>query len=232
MMQKLKAILPVLVLALTVSGSPGVSAHSVEDLESMLGDREKYFQPMDRRAPDFTLRTAEGKAVSLADLRGNVVVLHFIYASCPDVCPLHADRIAEVQEMVNRTPMKEQFRFVTITTDPVNDKEEVMEDYGPAHGLDPANWVFLTTAPDQPEDATRRLAEAYGHSFAKTRDGYQVHGVVTHVVDKQGQWRGNFHGLKFEPANLVVFINALVNDATAPHAYPEPGWWDRFLGWF
>src|SRR3546814_224907 len=108
----------------------------------------------------------------------------------------------------------------------------VIKDYGSAHGLDPANWTFLTTASDQPEDATRRLAEAYGHSFAKTGDGYQVHGVVTHVVDKQGQWRGNFHGLKFEPANLVVFVNALVNDATAPHAHPEPGWWDRFLGWF
>src|SRR3546814_7648270 len=81
--------------------------------------------------------------------------------------------------------------------------DAVMEGYGPTHGLDPANWTFLTTASDQPEDATRRLAEAYGHSFAKTGDGYQVHGVVTHVVDKQGQWRGNFHGLKFEPANLV-----------------------------
>src|SRR3546814_6978741 len=102
MMQQLKTILSALVLALAVSGSPGVSAHSVEDLESMLGDREKYFQPMDRKAPDFTLRTAEGKAISLADLRGNVVVLHFIYASCPAVCLLHEDRIADVQAVVNQ----------------------------------------------------------------------------------------------------------------------------------
>ena len=28
---------------------------------------------------------------------------------------------------------------------------------------------------------------------------------MTHVIDKQGRWRANFHGLKFEPANLVVF---------------------------
>src|SRR3546814_16595287 len=83
--------------------------------------------------------------------------------------------------MVNRTPMKEQVRFVTITTDPVNDTDAVIKDYGSAHGLDPANWTFLTTASDQPEDATRRLAEAYGHSFAKTGDGYQAHGVVPPV---------------------------------------------------
>src|SRR3546814_14538068 len=101
--------------------------------------------------------------VCSSDLHDKVVVLHFIYASCPDVCPLHADRIAEVQEMVNRPPMKEQVQFITITTDPTTDTAEVMEDFGPAHGLDPANWLFLTTAPDQPEDATRRLAEASGH---------------------------------------------------------------------
>src|SRR3546814_8149349 len=101
-------------------------------LPSLLVDREKYFQPMDRKEPDFTLRTAEGKAIFLADRRGNVVVLHFIYTSCPDVCPLHADRIAEVQEMVNRTPMKEQVRFVTITTDPVNDTDAVIK-IGRAH---------------------------------------------------------------------------------------------------
>src|SRR3989337_2070642 len=156
-MPVLKSMVSAFVLAVAVIASSTALAHSVKDLESLLGDREKYFQPMDRKAPDFTLRTAEGKAVSLADLRGNVVVLHFIYASCPDVCPLHADRIAEVQEMVNRRPMKEQVRFVTITTDPVNDTDDVMKEYGPAHGLDQANWTFLTTASDQPEVATRRL---------------------------------------------------------------------------
>src|SRR3546814_4520189 len=101
---------------------------------------------------------------------------------------------SEIQEMVNRTPMKAQVRFVTVTTDPKNDTAEVLRDYGPAHGLDPVNWTFLTTMPDQPEDATRRLAEDYGHKFKKTEEGYQVHGIVTHVIDREGRWRANFHG--------------------------------------
>lgn len=232
-MPVLKTMMLVLVLAFAVITSSTAFAHSVEDLGSMLSGREKCFQAMDREAPGFTLQTAEGRAFSLADLRGNVVVLNFVYANCPDVCPLHADRIAAVQEMVtNRTPMKEQVRFATITTDLVNDTDAVMEDYGPAHGLSPVNWVLLTTAPDQPEDLTRRLAESYGHKFSKTGDDYQIHGIVTHVVDKQGQWRANFHGLKFQPANLVVFINALVNDAAVPHAHTEQSLWDRIEGWF
>lgn len=221
----------VLTLSLT-SVVPAALAHSLNDLEAMLGDREKYFQSIDKGAPAFTLRDADGRIVSISSFRGKVVVLHFIYANCPDICPLHADRIAEVQHLVNQSPMKEQVQFVSITTDPGTDAPPILRDYGRAHGLDSFNWIFLTTAPDQPEDATRKLAEQFGHRFDKTDQGYQIHGIVTHVIDRQGRWRANFHGLKFEPTNLVLFVNGLVNDVAKPHAHPKPGLWDRIKGWF
>lgn len=223
-----------LALALLLVSLPATArAHSLKDLESALGDREKYFQSIEKDAPAFALQDADGMPVDLSELRGKVVVLHFIYAGCPDVCPLHAERIAEVQSMVNQTPMKEQVQFVTITTDPKNDTPDVLRTYGELHGLDAANWAFLTTTMDQPEDATRKLAEQFGHRFAKQTDGYQVHGVVTHVIDKEGRWRANFHGLKFEPVNLVLFINALVNDVQKPHGHKRQGPWEtvkRMLG--
>jgi protein SCO1 len=217
------------VLAASVSHA---AAHSLDELEAQLGDRERYFQPIGEDAPDFTLEDAEGRMVTLDDLRGKVVVLHFIYTNCPDVCPLHAERIAEIQEMVNRTPMRELVEFVTITTDPANDTPDVLREYGPAHGLDPANWVFLTSGADQPEDTTRTLAERFGHKFTLTEDGYQMHGVVTHIVDREGRWRANFHGLKFEPTNLVAFVNALVNDVHPPNAQQEHSFWEFVRGWF
>jgi len=221
-----------LALGLATLIVPAASAHSLKDLETMLGSREKYFQPLDKAAPEFALQDADGRPVRLTDLRGKVVVLHFIYAGCPDVCPLHADRIAEVQAMVNRTPMKDQVQFLSVTTDPERDTPEILRDYGPVHGLDAGNWVFLTTTPNQPEDATRRLAEAYGHKFMKTGDGFQVHGVVTHVIDREGRWRANFHGLRFEPTNLVLFVNALVNDVHPPQGQAERTLWDRVKALF
>ncbi len=207
-------------------------AHSLKDLETMLGDREKYFKASDKPAPDFALQDADGKPVGLSDLRGKVIVLHFIYAGCPDICPLHADKIAEVQAMINQTPMKEQVSFVTITTDPKNDTPDVLRAYGGQHGLDPVNWVFLTKRPDQAEDLTRKLAEQFGHRFVKTEDGYQVHGIVTHIIDREGRWRANFHGLKFAPTNLVVFVNALVNDVHKPHQEGERSLWERLKSLF
>ena len=207
------------------------TAHSVKSLENQLGGREKYFQPIDKEAPEFELHDSEGRAVSLIDFRDKVVVLHFIYTNCPDVCPLHADRIAEIQEMVNRTPMRDGVQFVTITSDPKRDTPEIMRAYGTAHGLDPVNWTFLTSGPER-LTATRELVEKFGHKFTEVDGGYQVHSVVTHVIDRAGRWKANFHGLKFQPTNLVLFVNALVNDAHEPGAHGEQGLWDRIWNLF
>ncbi|WP_246780706.1 SCO family protein [Rhizobium sp. BK008] len=209
-----------------------VLAHSLDEVDQNLRDNEKYFQPADSPAPAFTLQGSAGRAVSLADLHGKVVVLNFIYTSCPDVCPLHTERIAQIQAMVKQTPMKTMVTFVTITTDPKRDTPQVLRDYGSAHGVDPVNWILLTAGPDQPEDSTRRIAEAYGLKFVAEDDGMQMHGIVTHVIDQDGQLRARFHGLKFEPVNLVTFVNALTNRSQKPHPHGEPSFWDKVEGLF
>ncbi len=211
---------------LLLMGLPPASAHSLKSLENNLHDKEKYFQPFNKEAPDFELQDAEGLTVGLRDYRGKVAVLHFIYTNCPDVCPLHAELIAEIQQMVNRTPMRDGVQFVTITSDPKRDTPEIMRAYGTAHGLDQANWTFLTSGPER-LTATRQLVEKFGHKFTEVDGGYQVHSLVTHVIDRDGRWRANFHGLKFDPTNLVLFVNALVNDA-----HEEQGLWDRIWNLF
>lgn len=222
--------LALLVIAAVMALLAPAAAHSLEEVDQDLRDKEQYFQPVDNEAPAFTLQDADGRVVGPDTLRGKVVVLNFVYTNCPDVCPLHAERIAEIQKMINQTPMKEMVEFVTITTDPQRDAGPVLRDYGKAHGLDPANWVFLTSAPDKPENATRKIAEAYGLKFTAGDGGMQMHGVVTHVIDQDGRLRARFHGLKFEPVNLVVFVNALTNRTQKPHPHPELRFWDKLKG--
>jgi len=205
-----------------------LSAHSVKEFEDEFYAKEQYFQALDESVPDFTLRDATGKLVRPADFLGKVTILHFIYSRCTDVCPLHAEKLAEVQKMINQTPMINMVRFISITTDPVRDTPEVLKTYGPQHGLDPVNWEFLTIAPGQPEDTTRKLAEAFGHKFTMESDGTLTHGVVTHIIGKFERWQGNFHGLEFQSVNMLMFVNALTND----YDKPQPGFWDRVWRWF
>ena len=195
---------------LTTTVSPAV-AHSLEEIEEKLNSRERYAQIVNYPAPEFMLRGLDGETVSLADLRGKVVILWFIYTRCPDVCPLHSEALASIQEQVNQTPMRELVQFITITTDPEQDTVELLKKYGLTHGLDPINWTMLTSGPEEPS-ATRELAEKYGLKFTLGEDGYQMHGVVTHLIDKSGNLRARYHGLKFNPTNLIVHINALSND--------------------
>jgi protein SCO1/2 len=215
-----------------VAGS--AAAHSLKDVEDALAQREEYFQVVNKPAPEFLLQDSNGVRSRLTSYAGKVVVLNFIYASCNDVCPLHSERIAEIQDMVNRTPMKDLVEFISVTTDPNNDTPGVLARYGESHGLEHSNWRFLTKTPDQDEASTRRLAEAYGHRFTPVDGQYQAHGIVTHIIDKGGQWRANFYGLKFSPVNMVLFINALTNDTHAREALkPEDGGlWSYIRKWF
>ena len=198
-------------LLLAVALASPLSAHSIKEVEDKLLKREAYVEIVNRAAPSFSLQNADGVPVSFSDYRGKIVVLNFIYASCPDVCPLQTEVIASIQGKINRTPMRDLVQFISITTDPENDTADILRSYGARHGFDPVNWTFLTSGADRPA-ATRELAEQYGLKFTATEDGYQIHAIVTHLIDKSGNMRARYHGLKFNETNLILHLNALTND--------------------
>ena len=58
-----------------------------------------------------------------------------------------------------------------------------------------------------------------------------MHGVVTHVIDRGGRFAAKFHGMRFDPLNMVLYVNGLTNNVPKP-AKPEPGWWDSLKAMF
>lgn len=191
----------------------GASAHEVDDPVMRLKLKEPYLQRMDPvPAPGFVLEDAEGQKIGLADFRGRIVVLNFIYARCKEACPLQSELLAAVQKQINATPMRDRVQFVTVATD-IEDARataRIMRGYGNAHGLDPLNWTFLYGGPGAP-NAGITLAKAYGLDFIPTPDGEQIHGVVTHVIDQEGFLQARFHSLKFQPAHLARYLEVLLH---------------------
>jgi len=142
-------------------------------------------------------------------------VLNFIYTRCTEDCPTHMVLISRLQSMINAAGMAEQVQFITIATDTedVQSTRELMRGYRTSFGLDSSNWRFLFRGEEDSADTTVKVAEAYGLKFVPVEEeAMQMHGVVTHVIDQTGQMRARFHGLSFEPVNLVSYVNALVND--------------------
>ena len=58
--------------------------------------------------------------MSLRDLRGKVVAVAFIFASCTDVCPMLTDNMKRVQEKLG-TAFGTKVAFVSVTVDPLRD---------------------------------------------------------------------------------------------------------------
>jgi len=224
-------ILSALLIAVSLA-TPAMAHHPGENLDEVIGDKEQFFQAVDVPAPPFDLADADGNPVRLSDFADKIVVLNFIFASCTDVCPLHSELIADVQSKINITPMKDMVQFITVTTDPDIDTLDVLRGYGEAHGLDSANWTFLTARPGDPEATTRELSEAYNIRFDPLDDGQQMHGVVTNVIDRNGRLAAKFHGLRFDPVNLVLYINGLTNTPSRSEGSTETGWWSSIRGFF
>ena len=71
---------------------------------------------------------------------------------------------------------------------------------------------------------TRDFAERYNVHFDPLDDGQELHGLVTHVIDYGGRFAAKFHGLRFAPVNLVLYINGLTNAPVRSDKLPETNW--------
>ncbi len=62
-------------------------------------------------APQFTLTTEDGKRLTLKELRGKVLAIMFIFASCTDTCPLLTAEMAGIQNRLGHARSSGIFSF-------------------------------------------------------------------------------------------------------------------------
>jgi protein SCO1/2 len=132
---------------------------------------------------EFRLSDPEGKERTLADFRGNFVMLFFGFTQCPDVCPTALARAAEVRRQLGADGNKVQVIFVTI--DPERDTAELLRQY--TRAFDPT-FIGLRGDPL----ATRKVAEEFHAFYQKVPTGgsYTMdHSAATYVFDPMGRLR-------------------------------------------
>ena len=163
--------------------------------------------PKIARAPEFTLTSQDGTPVRLADFRGKVVAVTFIYTLCTDTCPILTPMMSFVQDRLG-PDFGTKIAFVSITVDPERDTPQVLREYAQAFGADLGGWAFLTGAPETIREVTRR----YGVFAAKTADGDIDHSFLTSVVDPRGILRVQYLGARFDPEEFRRDLLSLVKE--------------------
>ncbi len=134
-------------------------------------------------AQGFSLTDFNGQSRSLADYRGQVVMLYFGFVQCPDVCPTALARASAVMQQLGADADRVQLLFVTV--DPERDTPELLREYMAA--FDP-RFVALTGNLAQ----IQATADAFRVYFKKVPTGSSYtmdHTALTYLFDPAGHIR-------------------------------------------
>ncbi len=158
-------------------------------------------------APEFALTTQDGERLALADLRGKVVGVTFIYATCKDTCPLLTAKMAMIQRKLGKD-FGSRVHFVSITVEPEIDTPAVLSAYAQKFDADPAGWSFLTGASSEIQDVVRR----YGAFARRLKPGDVDHLFLTSLVDRNGLLRVQYLGYRFDPDEMYRDLKSLLGE--------------------
>jgi protein SCO1/2 len=160
------------------------------------------------RAEPIALEDTAGRPVSLAGLAGRVVLLDFIYTSCPGPCPAQTHNMRIVQRGLSEAA-RSRVRLVSVTIDPETDDAEALAAYAARHGADLSGWSFLTGPVAEVEDTYAR----YGIGISEGEDGAMDHTLRSFVIDDRGYVVDQYRSDAFDPDAVVRRLEVLAAEA-------------------
>lgn len=143
--------------------------------------------PIVKAVPDFELQDWNGENVSASVNRGKIVLMEFMFTSCPDICPLTTFKMVKLQEQLKlKALFGDKVQFVAVTFDPEQDTPDVMRKYAERMKLDMAGWHVLRGD----EQSTKEIAAKYGIMVQNMGDGQFTHSVTSlNLIDSQQRIR-------------------------------------------
>ncbi len=162
----------------TTGRSPAGGAAAADGLE-----------PPGGMAPDFELVDQNGESLRLGDLRGNAVLLDFIFTRCAGPCPILTSAHVALQRALP-AEVAERTRFVSISLDPEHDTPEALRRYAEQRGADQSVWWFLTGEPAR----VHEVVASYHVGSRPGPDGQLDHGLVTFLINPAGRIAKHYLG--------------------------------------
>ena len=139
----------------------------------------------DAPAPGFTLTDQHGRPVTLASLRGKVVLLTFLDPVCVTDCPLIAQEFRQAGQLLGASASRVE--LVAIDVNPLYYETAYTQDFDQQEGLaSTANWLYLTGSPG----TLRKVYRAWGVPAETEPAGAMLgHNDIAFVVDQSGELR-------------------------------------------
>jgi protein SCO1/2 len=147
---------------------------------------------------DFSLSDQSGNRVQLADLRGKVIAIDFIYTRCPlpDVCPRLSANFATLQRRF-AGQLGRDLILISVTVDPDYDSPSVLAEYSRRWSAQPG-WLFLT-------GNVAAFASALGEIYW-VDEGSIGHNSTTSIIDREGRLAAVVEGSKYRADQLMSLV--------------------------
>jgi protein SCO1/2 len=159
---------------------------------------------VNKPVPDFKLTDQDGRPFQFAAARAKVVLVTFVFTTCPDVCPLFTANFAGIQRRLDEQKIND-YLLLTITTDPERDSAAVLREYADRFKADFKRWSFLTGTRAE----LSKVWKLFGVNVVKTDSGQVQHTSFTTLVDRQGKRRVDYYGDKWREKEVLKDIEWL-----------------------
>jgi cytochrome oxidase Cu insertion factor (SCO1/SenC/PrrC family) len=148
--------------------------------------------PLNYQAPEFTLTDQHGKTVTLASLRGKVVLLGFLDPVCTSDCPLMGQEFRQAGQLLSADSA--HVELVAVNYNPLYIQLGYLQAFDRQEGLDAlVNWLYLTG----PRAQLQQVWHDYGLPDQVLPAGSMIgHGDYAFVIDQAGHVRQE---LNFNP---------------------------------
>ncbi len=144
----------------------------------------------------FALRDENGKLVTAASLRGQPVILAFMYSTCEDGCPTMAQQIRGALDRLDR-----KVPAVAVSVDPANDTQATAQRFVAAQQLG-GRMAFLL-------GSDQSLQQVWRQFGIRPQEKGLEHSAVVVLLDSSGRQRVGFPLSELTPEGLAHDINAL-----------------------
>lgn len=169
------------------------------------------FTPPRETAFDFRLRDQNGRPTSLADARGKVVAMTFVYTTCRDLCPAEGNDVADAMEQVKSANVEAYI----VSVDPLGDTADRARGWVQRRNLpaDRSHYLLGTRAQLQP------VWKAYG--IVPLVAGPSE--VAAAVQGAEGYWKANPYRPGDDYAFKYRYPPARAANPQAQESFPNTG---------
>ncbi|HTD55760.1 MAG TPA: SCO family protein [Silvibacterium sp.] len=164
--------------------------------------------------PDFQLLNQSGATIHIAQFRGKVLFVTFIYTRCPlaDYCPRMSRNFARLDHLLaSDTLLYAKTHLLSISFDPAYDTPAVLRSYGGSYTgrytqEDFTHWDFA--AP--PEKELPDVLHFFLVGATPEKDRTITHSLSTIVIDRQGRVYKWYPGNDWTPEQILGDVKELL----------------------